>query len=153
MVYRPTSLPDTEAGERPVRSTAECSHRVSSGSPRRALVDGLRAPRLVASRCRAKTGSTDSLVAIGARRKRRAASASLDRRRASLFDLLLHVAQPILAEEDLVPDEERRCSERPPRDRTLRIRDELVLDLPGLDQREEPSGVEAGFLERRAEHV
>jgi hypothetical protein len=53
--------------------------------------------------------------------------------RAELEDPLLDVTQPILAEVDLVPDEERRRSEGPARDRTLRVGEELVLDLAGLD--------------------
>jgi len=53
--------------------------------------------------------------------------------RAELEDPLLDVTQPILAEKDLVPDEESRCSEGPARHRTLRVGEELVLDLAGLD--------------------
>src|SRR5262249_8135565 len=53
-----------------------------------------------------------------------------------------HVTQPILAEEDLVADEESRCSEGPARDRTLRVGEELVLDLARLEQLEESLGVQ-----------
>src|SRR5438128_3375890 len=49
--------------------------------------------------------------------------------RAEVEDPLLDVTQPILAEEDLVRDEESRCSEGAARDRTLRVPEELVLDL------------------------
>src|SRR5438128_12284681 len=57
--------------------------------------------------------------------------------RAELEDALLDVTQPVLAEEDIVPDEERRCSERPALDRTLGVQAERVLDLASLDQLEE----------------
>src|SRR5437667_1798337 len=72
---------------------------------------------------------------------------------AELEDPLLDVSQPILAEEDLVPDEERRCPERAALDRALRVREELVLDLAGLDQLEESLPIQPRLLERRAEHA
>src|SRR5262249_10586099 len=82
-----------------------------------------------------------------------------DRRRrrpgpsAELEDPLLDVSQSILAEVDLVPDEERRCPERAALDRALSVREKLVLDRTGLGQLDESCAIQPRLLERRAEHA
>ena len=76
------------------------------------------------------------------------ALSEIDRRANRLLD----VAQSILAEEDLVPDEEGRRPEGAARDRAFGVGQELVLDLAGLDQLEQSPATQAGFLAGRGEH-
>src|SRR5262249_3664433 len=82
-----------------------------------------------------------------------------DRRRrspgpsAELEDPLLDVSQSILAEVDLVADEERRCPERASLDRALCVREKFVLDRTGLGQLDESRAIQPRLLERRAEHA
>jgi hypothetical protein len=58
---------------------------------------------------------------------------------------LLDVTEPVLAEEDLVADEEGRRAEGAARDRALRIVQELRFDLRVLGQPFEPLGIETRF--------
>src|SRR6266581_7634963 len=68
-------------------------------------------------------------------------------------DLFLDVAQPILAEEDLLADEEGRAAERAARDRGLRVLQQALLDLGLLHAREQTRGVEPGLVQGRADHL
>src|SRR6184192_3186315 len=68
-------------------------------------------------------------------------------------DLLLDVAQPILAEEDFLADEKGRAAERAARNRVLRIPQQAVLHRRFLRASEQARGVEPGLLERAAHHL
>src|SRR6202008_4766093 len=57
-------------------------------------------------------------------------------------DHLLDIAEPVLAEENFVANEEGRRAESSALDRALRIGEQLRLDAGVLDQFAEPLGVE-----------
>src|SRR5512140_3172771 len=63
------------------------------------------------------------------------------------------VAQPVLAEVDVVADKEGRRAERATRDRALGVGAQLVLDLVGLRRREKAARVEPGLDQRPAQHL
>src|SRR5947207_15849976 len=65
-------------------------------------------------------------------------------------DLLLDVAQPILAEEDFLADEKGRAAERAARNRVLRIPQQAVLHRRFLRASAQARGVEPGLPERAA---
>src|SRR2546422_9508069 len=68
-------------------------------------------------------------------------------------DLFLDLSQPIFAKEDLRTNEERPRSEGAALHRPPGVLQEPVLDLRGLDQREEALAVQPRLLERRPQHI
>src|SRR5712692_8945202 len=68
-------------------------------------------------------------------------------------DLFLDLSQPIFAKEDLRTNEERLRSEGAALHRPPGVLQEPVLDLRGLDQREEALAVQPRLLERRPQHI
>src|SRR5690242_2677523 len=68
-------------------------------------------------------------------------------------NLLLDIAQLVLAEENLVADKESGAAERAARDRRLGVLQETLLDLGLLRARDQPCAVESGLLQRRGGDV
>src|SRR6266850_2206289 len=68
-------------------------------------------------------------------------------------DLFLDLSQPIFAKEDLSTNEERRRSEGAALHRPPGVLQQPVLNLRGLDQREEALAVQPRLLERRPQHI